>query len=125
MSPAAEMLDAALESLEYVQGNPTLIYLGRHWPCTAAALTRGMDLGLGAPINRLTRQVTVRKSALPTRTADQMENGTVDSESITADENLMPPHPGKLVSFESRQYEVDSVEETETCWRLNLVSPDS
>ena len=107
-------------------GNPTFIYRGRHWPCVPGTLRRGMDLGIGPARPELTRTITVRKSAIAVRTADQTEGWSGDSELPTGDDDKMPPHPGKTVIFNQRRYEIDSVDEdgAGAAWIVHLKSPD-
>ena len=126
MRPGRDLLDAGLRLQETVTGHQTFIYRGRHWPCIAGGLRRGMDLGMGPPVNELARTIIVRKSAIPVRTVDASEGWTADSTAPTADEDVMPPHPGKKIIFEQREYEVESVEEdgAGAAWKVNLVSPD-
>lgn len=124
MSPGAEMIDEGLRSEEEVQGWPTVVYRGRHWPCTVSLLNRGAELEVGGRMEQLQMSITVRKSAIPVRTADQNEGETADSESETADSDVMPPHPKHLVIVNQRQYRILTVEETEAAWKVNLGSPN-
>lgn len=119
------MIDDGLRELEDVQGNPTFVYRGRHWACSTGPLTRGVDLGLGAPVSQLSRTITVRKTAIvPIRTVDENENWTADGETPLVDADTMPPHVGKSVVLEARNYQVRSVTETEASWRVELESPN-
>lgn len=125
MTEAQQMQDESLRAQEDVKGNQTFVYRGQTWPCLASGLKRGMALGLGAPVEQLGRVMIVRKSAMRIRTADQNEDTNPDPE--TADNDVMPPHPGKSVLFDSRQYEIESVDEDGdgVTWIVRLISPNS
>lgn len=126
MTDAQQMQDQALRAQEELKGYQTFIYRGRTWPCVASGLKRGMALGLGPPLEQLGRVMIVRKSAISTiRTADQNEDTGTDPE--TADNDVMPPHPGKILVLEARQYEIESVDEDGdgVAWIVRLISPNS
>jgi hypothetical protein len=125
MSPGAELIDDGLRELEDAQGNPTFVYRGRHWACSGNLIASDLMLEPGGKKQDLVAAITIRKTALkPIRTADQSEGETADSESETADADVMPPHQGKLCIFKNIRFRIGRmIGETEAAWKIELVSP--
>lgn len=155
MSAGGDMLLDGWRSHWELLGKPMVIFRGRKIPCTHSRLQRGMELGLGPPVEQLRRILTIPKFATQTTdeaktltadtqelSADQIgdwsadttlpadvegEVQTADSEEPSADADIMPPKPGAQMVFENRDHEVESVEEDSAgaFWIVHLVSPNS
>lgn len=123
---AAELLQAGALAHEEIVGSPTFLYRGLNWPCHASALLRGNQLEIGGRVESIEMTLFIRKNAMPTRTVDANEGPTADNEDHTADEDLMPPHPGKTLVFQQRLYRIIRVDEDSAgaAWKCHLGSPN-
>jgi hypothetical protein len=124
MNTAKDMLDEGMRALEDVFGNQTIIYRGRHIPCTLSPLRNDNDLEPGGKRENLWCTATILKSSHPTRTADANEGWTADADDIpTADEDLMPPHKGKRCMAYGRYMRIGEIlSETAVAWTVRIES---
>jgi|GEM_PF-6362854 len=125
MNIAAQLLDAGNRLQESVLGNPTIVYRGKHIPCTYSSVDRGLIVAFGGNEEEVQLSAFIRQSARQTRTVDANEGWTADADDEpTGDEDLLPPQVGKRVMANQRHYRIIRVitDPAGAMWKVQLGS---
>jgi hypothetical protein len=129
MSPGAEMIDEGLRANEEVQGWPTFVFMGAHWPCAYGSALDANTLIPGGFEPDDEQMMTLRYSAKATITGDQNEGQTGDSDvEPTGDSNVKPPDVGDVITAihngQMKEWRVAKKTATSAAWRYELMTPD-
>ena len=125
MTEAQQIAEDGLKFQEDVLGQPTVVYRGRHFPCLYSTIRRGQFVTFGGKEETIQLSCKRRISARSVRTADANEGWTADSDDAPlADEDLLPPTPGKRVMVRQKYFRIISVDvdSAGAAWIVNLGS---